>query len=119
METSGPSSETTHASTTSTAGYLLMAIAFFGIFVYGLLTALPGTVIPDLERNKFLADDAVVGSFLRINAIGAILAYVVSGPLTDKLGKKFTLSMGAILVIASMIGFGFVVKSVQPTSAKF
>src|ERR1044072_8273821 len=111
METSPPSS--------TARGPLLMAIAFFGIFVYGLLTALPGTVIPDLERSKFLPDDAVVGSFLRINAIGAILAYVVSGPLTDKLGKKFTLAMGAILVIASMIGFGFVVQNVQPSAAKF
>src|SRR5215208_3463344 len=59
METSSPSSETTRTSP-GTAGYLLMAIAFFGIFVYGLLTALPGTVIPDLERNKFLPNDAVV-----------------------------------------------------------
>ena len=118
METSSPSSETTHASS-STAGYLLMAIAFFGIFVYGLLTALPGTVIPDLERNKFLADDAVVGNFLLINAVGAVLAYIISGPLTDKIGKKFTLSVGSVLVIAAMAGFAFVVTRVEPTSATF
>ena len=38
-------------------GVLLMAIAFFGIFVYGLLAALPGAVLPTLERNQFLSSD--------------------------------------------------------------
>src|SRR5205085_6423732 len=92
----------------SSSGTLLMAIAFIGIFVYGLLTALPGTVLPDLERNKFLANDAVAGTFLLINAIGAVIAYLVSGPLTDKFGKKFTLLGGAALVILAMISFALV-----------
>src|SRR5262244_1800165 len=105
-------------SSASISGGLLMAIAFLGIFVYGLLTALPGTVLPDLERNKFLENDAVAGTFLLINAIGAVIAYLVSGPLTDKLGKKFTLSVGALLVIASMVSFAFVVTNVAPQSAK-
>lgn len=102
----------------SSSGTLLMAIAFFGIFVYGLLTALPGTVLPDLEQNKFLANDAVVGTFLLINAIGAVLSYLVSGPITDRLGKKFTLLIGAFLAILSMVGFAVVVSNVEPTSAK-
>ncbi len=110
--------ETSRSATTSQSG-LLMAVAFLGIFVYGLLTALPGTVLPDLERNKFLANDAVAGNFLFINAIGAVIAYLVSGPLTDKLGKKFTLSIGALLVIASMIAFALVVTTVAPPSASF
>jgi hypothetical protein len=44
----------------STPGHslLLLFIAFFGILVYGLLTALPGTVLPDLERHRFLPNDA-------------------------------------------------------------
>ncbi|MEW6127061.1 MAG: MFS transporter [Acidobacteriota bacterium] len=107
------------STSSSTRGSLLMAIAFFGIFVYGLLTALPGTVIPDLERGKFLPNDAVVANFLLINAIGAVLAYVISGPITDKIGKKFTLSMGAVLVIAAMAGFALVVSRVEPSSARF
>lgn len=99
-------------------GSLLMAIAFLGIFVYGLLTALPGAVLPELERNRFLANDAVVGTFLLINAAGAVLAYLVSGPLTDKFGKKFTLSVGALLVIAAMGSFALVVTNVAPQSAQ-
>ena len=109
---------TTTTGSTEGRGLLLMAIAFFGIFVYGLLTALPGAVLPELERNKFLANDAVVGTFLLINAAGAVLAYLVSGPLTDRFGKKFTLAVGAILVIASMSSFAFVVNNVAPPSAQ-
>jgi len=47
-----------------------MIIAFFGIFVYGLLAALPGSVLPTLERNQYLPNDSAVATFLLINAIG-------------------------------------------------
>jgi fucose permease len=105
--------------TKSFAGHhlLLMFIAFLGIFVYGLLAALPGSVLPTLERNQYLPNDSAVGTFLLINAIGAVLAYVVSGPLIDRIGKKFALSFGSILVIASMFGFGLVVTRVQAAAA--
>jgi MFS family permease len=82
-----------------------MFIAFFGIFVYGLLAALPGSVLPTLERNRYLPNDSAVDTFLLINAIGAVLAYLVSGPIIDRLGKKFALLFGAALVIVSMGGF--------------
>jgi DHA1 family bicyclomycin/chloramphenicol resistance-like MFS transporter len=94
-----------------------MTIAFLGIFVYGLLAALPGTVLPTLERNRFLASDKSVGDFLLINAIGAVVAYIVSGPITDRIGKKFTLSGGALLVIASMVGFGLTVTQIEAPAA--
>src|SRR5215472_13357199 len=97
--------------------FLLLFIAFLGIFVYGLLTALPGTVLPELERNRFLQNDAVAGTFLLINAIGAVVAYIVSGPITDRIGKKFTLSAGAGLVIAAMAGFALTVTYVHAASA--
>jgi fucose permease len=96
---------------------LLMFIAFFGIFVYGLLAALPGSVLPTLERNQFLPNDGAVGTFLLINAIGAVLAYLVSGPIIDRLGKKFALLFGAALVIASMGGFALTVTRVQAAAA--
>ncbi|MGH9763657.1 MAG: MFS transporter, partial [Blastocatellia bacterium] len=98
---------------------LLMFIAFFGIFVYGLLTALPGTVLPELERNHYLPNDAAAGTFLLINAIGAVVAYSVSGPITDRIGKKFTLWVGSLLAGASMAGFALVVSYVKSESALF
>jgi MFS family permease len=90
-----------------------MVIAFFGVFVYGLLAALPGSVLPTLERNQYLPNDSAVATFLLINAIGAVLAYLVSGPIIDRFGKKLALLFGAALVIASMAGFALTVTNVQ------
>jgi fucose permease len=97
----------------------LMLIAFLGIFVYGLLAALPGSVLPTLERNHYLPNDSAVGTFLLINAAGAVLAYIVSGPIIDRIGKKFALGSGAALVVASMTGFALAVTKVNPGSALF
>ena len=96
---------------------LLMFIAFLGIFVYGLLAALPGSVLPTLERNQYLPNDSAVGTFLLINAVGAVLAYVVSGPIIDRIGKKFALFFGTALVMASMAGFYLTVTKMQAASA--
>lgn len=96
-----------------------MIIAFFGIFVYGLLAALPGSVLPTLERNQYLPSDSAVATFLLINAVGAVLAYLVSGPIIDRIGKKFALGSGAVLVIASMIGFALTVTRVHASAALF
>ncbi|HET9533321.1 MAG TPA: MFS transporter, partial [Blastocatellia bacterium] len=96
---------------------LLMFVGFLGIFVYGLLAALPGSVLPTLERGQYLPNDKSIGDFLFINAVGAVLAYLVSGPITDRVGKKFTLSAGAALVIAAMVGFALVVTQMSATSA--
>src|SRR5687768_10578401 len=94
-----------------------MFIAFFGIFVYGLLAALPGSVLPTLERNQYLPNDSTVGTFLLINAIGAVLAYMVSGPIIDRRGSKLALLLGSVLVIASMAGFALTVTYIQATAA--
>jgi fucose permease len=96
---------------------LLLFIAFFGIFVYGLVTALPGAVLPELERHQFLPDDANVATFLFINAVGAVIAYLVSGPLTDRLGKKFTLWVASGLVIGSMAGLALIVAGLPAATA--
>src|SRR5678815_5820223 len=94
-----------------------MFIAFVGIFLYGLLAALPGSVLPTLERSQFLPNDSAIGTFLLINAVGAVLAYLVSGPLIDRIGKKFALSFGTFLVIVSMVAFALTVTRVHATAA--
>lgn len=110
MSTSQPQSTSGH-------GPLLMLIAFFGIFVYGLLAALPGSVLPTLERNQFLANDSAVGTFLLINAVGAVLAYLIGGPIIDRVGKKFALAFGAVLVIISLSGFALIVTKLSAGAA--
>ena len=103
--------------TSSKGTLILMIIAFVGIFVYGLLAALPGSVLPTLERNQFLPSDSAVGTFLLINAVGAVLAYAVSGPIIDRIGTKVALLVGSVCVIGSMIGFALIVTKVQANSA--
>lgn len=101
----------------SSHSLLLLLIAFLGIFLYGLLSALPGSVLPTLERNQYLPTDKQVGTFLLINASGAVLAYLISGPLIDRVGKKLTLMAGTVLVIGSMVGLALIVTHVGPATA--
>ena len=96
---------------------MLLFVAFLGIFLYGLLAALPGSVLPTLERNQYLPTDNEVGTFLLINAAGAVLAYLLSGPLIDKVGKKLTLIAGTILVIMSMAGLALIVTNLAAAAA--
>jgi MFS family permease len=98
-------------------GRVLMLIAFFGVFVYGLLAALPGSVLPTLERTQFLPGDSAVATFLLINAVGAVFAYLVSGPIIDRFGKKFALASGAGLVIISLAGMALIVTRLGAASA--
>lgn len=108
---------TPRVATSSGRSLVLMSIAFFGIFVYGLLAALPGSVLPTLERNQYLPNDSAVGTFLLINAVGAVIAYLVSGPVIDRAGKKLALAAGTLLVILALAGFAFVVTRIQPAAA--
>jgi fucose permease len=96
---------------------LLMLVSFLGIYLYGLLTALPGSVLPTIERNQYLPNDTQVGNFLLINAVGSVLAYVISGPLIDKVGKKVALLSGTLVVIVSMIAFALTVTKIGPAAA--
>src|SRR5882672_10276701 len=106
-----------HTKSFSNHDLLLLVVAFLGIFLYGLLAALPGSVLPTLERNQYLPTDSDVGTFLLINAIGAVLAYLVSGPIIDRLGKKSALLLGTTTVIVSMAGFALVVTKLQAATA--
>jgi len=101
----------------SSHSFLLLLVAFLGIFLYGLLSALPGAVLPTLERNQYLPGDTQVGNFLFINAVGSVLAYLISGPLIDKVGKKLTLIAGSVLVITSMAGLALIVTRVGAAAA--
>ena len=96
---------------------ILLFVAFLGIFLYGLLAALPGSVLPTLERNQYLPTDNEVGTFLLINAAGAVLAYLLSGPLIDKVGKKLTLIGATTLVIVSMAGLALIVTNLAAAAA--
>ena len=95
----------------------LLALAFFGIFIYGLVSALPGSVLPTLERGHYLPGDSAVGTFLLVNAVGALVAYLVSGPVIDRVGMKAALAGGALGVIAALVGLALTVTRIAPSAA--
>lgn len=113
-----PSTAVRQTNQTTGRNLLLLFIAFFGIFIYGLVSALPGSVLPTLERNSYLPNDSAVGTFLLINAVGAVIAYLVSGPIIDRIGKKFALAAGAVFVIAALLGFALAVTKVAPATGQ-
>jgi fucose permease len=83
---------------------LLQAIAFAGIFVFGIVMALLGAVMPVLsERIAFSLGNAGT-LFLAMNA-SMLLASFVVGPAMDRFGLKLPLTAGSMLVGVGLVGF--------------
>jgi fucose permease len=82
---------------------VLQGIAFAGMFVFGIVMALLGAVMPVLsERLAFdLADAGML--FLVMNA-SMLVASLVVGPAMDRFGMKLPITAGTSLVGAGMAG---------------
>ena len=81
---------------------LLDGIAFAGMFVFGIVMALLGAVMPSLSTRLSLGLDNVGTLFLVTN--GAMLATsVVVGPAIDRYGIKAPLAAGGFLVALSLV----------------
>ena len=76
---------------------LLIIAAILAIFVYGMIAAMLGTILPDLSA-RFKLTPAQNGTIALAQAIGLILAAVSVGPLIDNLGIKFGLLLGLALI---------------------
>src|SRR5260370_26007322 len=73
---------------------------FLAVFVYGMIAAMLGTILPDLSSRLKLSP-AQNGTIALAQAIGLIAASVAVGPLIDNLGMKFGMVLGlAVVTIA-------------------
>jgi fucose permease len=79
----------------------LIPAAILAIFVYGLIAAMLGTLLPELSRKYGLTPDQNGGIALA-QAIGLIIASLAVGPLIDNRGKKTGLLLGLGLIAASL-----------------
>ena len=79
----------------------LIPAAILAIFVYGLIAAMLGTLLPELSRKYGLTPDQNGGIALA-QAIGLIIASLAVGPLIDNKGKKTGLLLGLGLIAASL-----------------
>jgi fucose permease len=76
---------------------MLILAASLALFVYGVITAMLGTLMP-----TFPFTDAQNGNIALAQAIGLIIASVSVGPLIDKRGKKVGLLLGLVLIAAAL-----------------
>ena len=75
----------------------LIPAAILAIFVYGLIAAMLGTLLPELSRKYGLTPDQNGGIALA-QAIGLIIASLAVVPLIENKGKKTGLLLGLGLI---------------------
>jgi len=80
---------------------MLIVAAILAIFVYGMIAAMLGTILPDLSR-RFNLTPKQNGNIALAQAIGLIIASVSVGPLIDNQGKKIGLVLGLALITIAL-----------------
>jgi len=92
---------------------MLILAAVLAIFVYGMIAAMLGTILPALSERFHLTPNQN-GKVAVAQAIGLTIASVGVGPLIDNEGKKIGLVLGLALVAVALAalpksgGFGSV-----------
>ncbi len=76
---------------------LLILAAVVAIFVYGMIAAMLGTILPDLS-SRFQLTPKQNGTIAFAQAVGLMVASLAVGPLLDDFGKKVGLILGLSLI---------------------
>jgi fucose permease len=90
---------------------MLIVAAILAIFVYGMIAAMLGTILPDLSA-RFQLTPAQNGKIAFMQALGLMIASLGVGPLIDNEGKKVGLVLGlatitlALFALPKSKGFG-------------
>jgi fucose permease len=90
---------------------MVILAAILAIFIYGMIAAMLGTILPDLSA-RFKLTPRQNGTIASMQALGLIIASVGVGPLIDDEGKKIGLVLGLALVTIALFllprsgGFG-------------
>jgi len=80
---------------------VLIFAAILAIFVYGMIAAMLGTVLPDLS-DRFHLTPAQNGAIAFAQALGLMLASVGVGPLLDTEGDKAGLILGLAFIVVAL-----------------
>ena len=80
---------------------MLILAAVLAIFVYGMIAAMLGTILPDLS-SRFKLTPKQNGAIAFAQALGLILASVSVGPLIDNEGKKVGMVLGLALITLAL-----------------
>jgi fucose permease len=84
----------------------LFAAACAGIFVFGIVLALLGTMfgLPGV-RERYGVDLAAQGDLFLLLFLGIFVTTTVTGPLLDRFGARAVLATSSGLVAAALVGF--------------
>jgi fucose permease len=80
---------------------MLILAVILAIFVYGMIAATLGTILPNLSE-RFGLTPRQNGSIAFAQALGLILASLAVGPLLDLEGKRLGLTLGLALILAGL-----------------
>jgi fucose permease len=80
---------------------VLILAAILAIFVYGMIAAMLGTILPGLSE-RFKLTPRQNGMIAFFQALGLMIASVGVGPLIDNEGKKIGLVLGLVLIAAAL-----------------
>jgi MFS transporter, FHS family, glucose/mannose:H+ symporter len=81
---------------------VLIFAAIVAIFIYGMIAAMLGTILPDLS-DRFHLTPSQNGTIAFAQALGLILASLAVGPLLDDEGKKIGLVLGLAFISAALL----------------
>ncbi len=82
---------------------MLIAAAVLAIFVYGIIAAMLGTILPDISRRFNLTPNQN-GNIAMAQALGLMIGGFSVGPLTDVEGKKVGLLLALGLIALALFG---------------
>ncbi len=80
---------------------MLMLAPILAIFVYGLIAAMLGTILPALSV-RFQLTPKQNGNIALAQAVGLVIASVSAGPLMDHQGYKTGMVLGLALIAAAL-----------------
>jgi fucose permease len=81
---------------------MIMLSAIVAFFLYGMIAAMLGTILPDLSE-RFHLTPSQNGTIAFAQAVGLILASLAVGPLLDNEGKKLGLILGLSLISIALL----------------
>jgi fucose permease len=82
---------------------MLIVAAVLSIFVYGMIAAMLGTILPELSK-KFKLTPKQNGNIAMAQAVGLMIGSFFGGPLMDVQGTKIGLLMGLGLIALAVFG---------------
>ena len=80
---------------------MLILATILAIFVYGMIAAMLGTILPELSE-RFQLSPSQNGTIASAQALGLILASLGVGPLLDNEGQKLGMVLGLAFISVAL-----------------